>query len=98
MDLERTITFIFGVLVVGFWLFLKVFRKHNSDLPEKSFRALDRERITLPHHRAAGQGMGGALLVGSGLVRLGRFHLMLRESATRRFDGAIKPLQLNRNR
>ena len=42
MDLERTITFIFGVLVVGFWLFLKVFRKHNSDLPEKSFRALDR--------------------------------------------------------
>ncbi|MFP6587995.1 MAG: hypothetical protein VB814_10130 [Pirellulaceae bacterium] len=42
MNLERTITFIFGVLVVGFWLFLKVCRKHNSDLPAKSFRTLDR--------------------------------------------------------
>jgi len=42
MDFKRTITFIFGVLVVGLWLFLKVCRKHNSDLPEKSFRALDR--------------------------------------------------------
>ena len=42
MNLEQTITFIFGVLVVGFWLFLKVCRKHNSDLPAKSFGALDR--------------------------------------------------------
>jgi hypothetical protein len=38
---ELIITFIFGVLVVGLWLFLKVCRKHNSDLPTKSFRTLD---------------------------------------------------------
>ena len=42
MDFERYITFIFGVLVVGLWLFLKVCRKRNSDLPENSFRALER--------------------------------------------------------
>jgi hypothetical protein len=42
MNLEQTITFIFGVLVIGLWLFLKVCRKHNSDLPAKSLRALDR--------------------------------------------------------
>jgi hypothetical protein len=45
MNLEQTITFIFGVLVVGFWLFLKVCRKHNNDLPAKSFRTLDRALI-----------------------------------------------------
>jgi len=42
MNFKLTITFIFGVLIVGFWLFLKVCRKHNSDLPAKSFRALTR--------------------------------------------------------
>ena len=42
MHLKKTITFIFGVLVVGLWLFLKVCRKHNSDLPAKSFSALAR--------------------------------------------------------
>ena len=42
MNFEQTIAFIFGVLVIGIWLFLKVCRKHNSDLPAKLFRALDR--------------------------------------------------------
>ena len=42
MNIERTITFIVGVLVIGLWLFLKICRKYNSDLPAKSFSALDR--------------------------------------------------------
>ena len=45
MDLARYITFIFDVLVVGLWWFLKVCRKHNSDLPAKSFRTLDQALI-----------------------------------------------------
>jgi hypothetical protein len=36
--------------------------------------------------------------LGSESVTLGRFHLKLRESATRRFNGAIRSLKLYRNR
>jgi hypothetical protein len=42
MEIEQAIAFIFGGLVIGLWLFRKVCRKYNSDLPAKSFRALER--------------------------------------------------------
>ena len=42
MNVELVVTFILFLFVVGLWLFRKIFRKQNSDLPAKALDTADR--------------------------------------------------------
>ena len=42
MNVELVVTFILFLFVVGLWLFRKIFRKQNSDLPAKALDTVDR--------------------------------------------------------
>ena len=42
MNVELVVTFILFLLVVGLWLFRKIYRKQNSDLPAKALGTADR--------------------------------------------------------
>ncbi len=42
MNVEQVVTFILFLFVVGLWLFLKISRKQNSDLPAKALDIADR--------------------------------------------------------
>ena len=42
MNVELIVTFILFLFVVGLWLFLKISRKQNSDLPAKALDMADR--------------------------------------------------------